>query len=56
MGRYVPISELDFRMARAFQQDGQSDSARVYAGYVRRAWRDADPEYRVRLAALPQER
>jgi hypothetical protein len=43
-------------MATAFQQAGESDSARVYAEYVRRAWRDADPEYRVRLAALPRER
>ncbi|HEX6049031.1 MAG TPA: BTAD domain-containing putative transcriptional regulator, partial [Gemmatimonadaceae bacterium] len=40
MGRYVPISELDYWMAQAFSEAGEADSARVYAGYVRTAWRD----------------
>ncbi len=53
MGRYVPISQLDFHMARTFAQAGDADSARVYAGYVRTAWRDADPEIRRQLAQLP---
>jgi tetratricopeptide (TPR) repeat protein len=53
MGRYVPISELDFWMSQTFAQAGESDSARVYAGYVRRAWSNADPEVRRRLAKLP---
>jgi DNA-binding SARP family transcriptional activator len=53
MGRYVPISQLDFHMARTFAQAGEADSARVYAGYVRTAWRDADPEIRRQLAQLP---
>jgi DNA-binding SARP family transcriptional activator/TolB-like protein len=53
MGRYVPISELDYRMAKAFAQAGAADSARVYADFVRRAWRDADPEFRQLLAGLP---
>jgi len=53
MGRYVPISQLDYHMARAFAQAGEADSARVYAGYVRTAWRDADPEIRRQLAQLP---
>jgi DNA-binding SARP family transcriptional activator/TolB-like protein len=53
MGRYVPISELDFHMSTTFAQAGESDSARVYAGYVRRAWRDADPEMRRLLTQLP---
>ena len=53
MGRYVPISQIDFHMARAFAQAGEADSARVYAGYVRTAWRDADPEIRRQLAQLP---
>lgn len=53
MGRYVPISELDYRMARAFAQAGESDSARVYAAYARSAWRDADPVVRGLLASLP---
>jgi DNA-binding SARP family transcriptional activator/TolB-like protein len=52
MGRYVPISELDFWMSRAFAASGQTDSARVYAGYVERAWRDAEPEVR-KLLAMP---
>jgi DNA-binding SARP family transcriptional activator/tetratricopeptide (TPR) repeat protein len=53
MARYVPISELDYRMAGTFAQAGQADSARVYAAYVRNAWRDADPEVRLMLAGLP---
>jgi hypothetical protein len=53
MGRYVPISQLDFHMARTFAQAGEADSARVYAAYVRTAWRDADPEIRRQLAQLP---
>jgi hypothetical protein len=53
MGRYVPISQLDFHMARAFAQAGESDSARIYAAFVRTAWRDADPEIRRQLAQLP---
>jgi tetratricopeptide (TPR) repeat protein len=53
MGRYVPISELDYWMSRAFAEAGQTDSARVYAGYVERAWRNADPEVRQRLPIPP---
>ena len=53
MGRYVPISELDYRMAKAFAVAGEADSARVYVAYVRRAWRDADPEYLRLLDTLP---
>ena len=51
MGRYVPISELDYRMAQAFVQAGERDSARTYAAYVRTAWRDATP--RSLLERLP---
>lgn len=54
MGRYVPISELDFRMARAFEAAGATDSARAYAAHARSAWRDADPEVRNLLAELPE--
>lgn len=46
MGRYVPRSELDFWMWKAFVAAGATDSAAVYEGYVRHAWRDADPEVR----------
>jgi DNA-binding SARP family transcriptional activator/TolB-like protein len=53
MGRYVPISEADFRMAKLFAQTGQADSARVYSGYVRAAWRSADPEVQRLVATLP---
>ena len=51
MGRYVPISELDYWMAKAFAQAGQADSARVYSGYVDRAWANAEPGLRARLDA-----
>jgi tetratricopeptide (TPR) repeat protein len=54
MGRYETRTELDFLMARAFRQAGLTDSARVYAGYVRVAWQDADPEVRQLLAQQPR--
>ena len=44
MGRYQPRSEIDLLMSQAFREAGAADSARVYDGYVRRAWRNADPE------------
>jgi hypothetical protein len=52
MGRYQPRSELDFLMAVAFKAAGRLDSAAYYAGHVRRAWSNADPEVRVRLREL----
>jgi hypothetical protein len=52
MGRYQPRSEIDYWMSIAFTRVGESDSARVYAGYVRRAWQNADPEVRARIATL----
>ena len=54
MGRYVPRSEIDWWMSRAFASAGQADSARVYATYVRAAWRDADPSVRALLDSLPK--
>ena len=51
MGRYVPISELDYWMSKAFAQAGEADSARVYEGYVDRAWAHAEPGLRSRLDA-----
>ena len=53
MGRYVPRSELDYHMSLALAAANQGDSAAAYAGYVRRAWREADPEIRRRTASLP---
>ena len=53
MGLYVPRSELDFEMARTFATAGMRDSARVYAARVHRAWQNADPRTRQRLAELP---
>lgn len=53
MGRYVPRSELDFHMARAFVAAGAIDSARVYAQRAAKAWQSADPAVRRRLAQLP---
>ena len=54
MGRYVTRTELDDLMARAFAAGGQRDSASVYAARVREAWRNADPEVRRLVAALPE--
>ena len=51
MGRYVPISELDFWMGQAFAQAGETDSARVYLGHFERAWGNAEPDARARLTA-----
>ena len=50
MGRYVPISELDYWMVQAFAQAGEPDSARVYRGYVDQALKNAEPETRTRLS------
>ena len=52
MGRYQPRSELDLLMAQAFSKAGHADSARVYEAYVRRAWRNADPELKRLLAQV----
>ena len=52
MGRYEPRSEIDYWMSKAFAQGGQTDSARVYASYVRQAWQLADPEVKAKLQAL----
>jgi DNA-binding SARP family transcriptional activator/TolB-like protein len=52
MGRYEPRSEFDYRMAVVFHALGQRDSAGVYASYVKRAWRDADPEWKQRVVKL----
>jgi hypothetical protein len=53
MGRYVPISELDYWMSVAFAQAGQADSARMYAARVEQAWQNADPEVLRRLPTPP---
>ena len=53
MSRYVPRSELDYEMARAFVAAGMTDSARVYALRASSAWKTADPAVRKRLSQLP---
>jgi DNA-binding SARP family transcriptional activator/TolB-like protein len=53
MGRYQPRSELDFLMGQAFRAAGERDSALVYEGYARHAWRNADPEVKRLLAHIP---
>ena len=53
MGRYVPRTEIDYWMSRAFAQAGQQDSAVVYARYVHSAWSHADPTVAARLARIP---
>jgi DNA-binding SARP family transcriptional activator/TolB-like protein len=52
MGRYLPRSEVDLRMSKAFRAAGMTDSARVYGAYVKRAWAHADPEVKRQLAGL----
>src|SRR5262249_48303623 len=52
MGRYVPHSELDFCMARAFSAAGVAERARLDAGYVRAAWRNADAAVLARMDSL----
>jgi DNA-binding SARP family transcriptional activator len=42
MGRYVPRSELDSWMARAFTEAGQADSAARYGAFARAALVNAD--------------
>lgn len=54
MARYVPRSEIDWWMARAFAAAGRADSASVYAREVRDEWRSADPIVRVRLDSVPR--
>jgi tetratricopeptide (TPR) repeat protein len=53
MGRYETRSQLDLLMAKSYAAAGVADSAAAYSGYVRTAWRDADPGIRARLATLP---
>lgn len=55
MGRYATRTEIALWTARAYEAAGQLDSAQAYADVVRRAWRDADPPVRRRLAWLPAE-
>ncbi|MDQ6886220.1 MAG: tetratricopeptide repeat protein [Gemmatimonadota bacterium] len=51
-GIFLPRSEIDYWMALAMRQAGMSDSAVVYREYVRRAWREADPDVKRQLTAL----
>jgi hypothetical protein len=51
MGRYATRSEMDYLMAQAFDAVGRRDSAAVYAGFVRRAWREADRAVQKRMSA-----
>jgi DNA-binding SARP family transcriptional activator/TolB-like protein len=52
MGRYATRSEMNFLMAQAFTAAGRRDSAAVYAGFVRRAWNEADPVVKARMSEL----
>ncbi len=55
MGRYVPRTELDYWMARAWLAADRGDSASRYVGRVRRAWAHADPHVRQLLDGFPSE-
>ena len=52
MGRYQLRSEIDLLMAHAYREAGDAENARLYEGYVRSAWRNADPEVKRLLADL----
>ena len=45
---YTSRTELHEALAQAFEQSGQSDSARFHWRAVESAWRFADPEFRER--------
>jgi tetratricopeptide (TPR) repeat protein len=47
---YVSRTELQERLARAFEAAGQPDSAVVYYGRVARAWQAADSPFQPRVA------
>lgn len=47
-GLYIARTELEERLAQAFDMVGQPDSARVHRAWVERAWRAADPQYQSR--------
>ncbi|MGI8498720.1 MAG: BTAD domain-containing putative transcriptional regulator [Gemmatimonadaceae bacterium] len=53
-GSYLPRSEIDYWMALAMREAGMADSAAVYREYVRRAWREADPNVKRQLEALKE--
>jgi len=52
MGRYLTKTEIDYLLAIAFGQAGMPDSSAVYRERVQLAWKDADPEVKVRLDSL----
>lgn len=47
-GLYLTKTELEERLAQAFDATGQRDSARVHYDWVEHAWRTADPMFRAR--------
>jgi hypothetical protein len=52
MGRYVPRSEIDWWMSRAFAAARQPDSALRYARFAQTAWLKADPPVRAKLESV----
>ena len=53
MGRYVPRSELDWWMSRAFAAAGDRDSAATYARFVKKAWKGVDRQSTVAAVRIP---
>ncbi|HEX5632211.1 MAG TPA: hypothetical protein VFX50_03250, partial [Gemmatimonadales bacterium] len=45
---YITRTELQARLAQAFDAAGQADSARYYYAKVLRLWKDADPQFAAR--------
>ena len=50
-GLYLARTEMEERLAQAFDVVGQPDSARVHHAWVEQAWRGADPQFRSRYDA-----
>jgi tetratricopeptide (TPR) repeat protein len=53
MGRYVPRSELDWWMSRAFAAAGDRDSAATYARFVKKAWNGVDRHSTIAAVRIP---
>jgi hypothetical protein len=49
---YITHTELEARLAEAFDSAGRADSALSYYGEVLRAWDHADPEFSARRQSV----
>jgi DNA-binding SARP family transcriptional activator len=49
---YITLTEVEERLAQAFDSAGQADSAVVYYRRALKAWEDADPQFAARRGAM----